>query len=94
MNDYTFNLRDHSNKDYGIMETKAKSCKHAFVKVSHWVRKMFPEEKIIVSFRGFESEFDSFVRRHRDECYDEDGDFDWGEYQHLCDIADYWDMDA
>lgn len=28
------------------------------------------------------------------ECTDENGRFDWDEYQHLCDIADYWDMDA
>lgn len=29
-----------------------------------------------------------------DECWDEDTkDFDWNEYQYLCDIAEYWDMD-
>lgn len=39
------------------------------------------------------TEFDSFVRSHRDECYDEDGNFDWDEYQYLCDLAEYWDMD-
>lgn len=28
------------------------------------------------------------------ECTDfETGDFDWDEYQYLCDIADYWDCD-
>lgn len=42
---------------------------------------------------GSESEFNSFVRQHRDECYDEDGNFDWDEYQYLCDIAAYWEMD-
>ena len=27
-------------------------------------------------------------------CTDvETGDFDWDEYQYLCDIADYWDCD-
>jgi len=27
-------------------------------------------------------------------CYDEDTrEFDWDEYQRLCDIADYWDCE-
>lgn len=27
-------------------------------------------------------------------CYDEeDNSFDWDEYQHLCDIAEYWDCE-
>ena len=28
------------------------------------------------------------------ECYDEEtGDFDWEEYQYLCDIAEYWECE-
>lgn len=28
------------------------------------------------------------------ECWDEEtSEFDWEEYQYLCDIADYWDCD-
>lgn len=28
------------------------------------------------------------------ECWDEDNqEFDWDEYQHLCDIADYWECE-
>ena len=28
------------------------------------------------------------------ECWDEDSqEFDWDQYQQLCDIADYWDCD-
>lgn len=28
------------------------------------------------------------------ECWDEDvKEFDWEEYQELCDIADYWDCE-
>ena len=28
------------------------------------------------------------------ECWDEDErEFDWDLYQHLCDIAEYWGMD-
>lgn len=49
--------------------------------------------EVTVIRAGSESEFDSFVRQHRDECYDEDGNFDWDEYQYLCDLADYWEMD-
>lgn len=49
--------------------------------------------EVTVIRAGSESEFDSFVRQHLDECYDEDGEFDWEKYQQLCDIADYWDMD-
>lgn len=39
------------------------------------------------------TEFDCFVRAHKDECYDEDGNFDWEAYQYLCDLAAYWEMD-
>lgn len=29
-----------------------------------------------------------------DECYDtETGEFDWYEYQYLCDCADYWESE-
>lgn len=28
------------------------------------------------------------------QCTNEEtGEFDWDEYQHLCDIAEYWNMD-
>ena len=28
------------------------------------------------------------------ECWDEDNkEFDWDEYQHLCDCADYWECE-
>lgn len=27
------------------------------------------------------------------ESYNEDGSFDWEQYQYFCDIADYWDCD-
>lgn len=28
------------------------------------------------------------------ECWDEENkEFDWDEYQHLCDCADYWDCE-
>lgn len=28
------------------------------------------------------------------ECWNEEtGEFDWEQYQRLCDIADYWDCD-
>lgn len=28
------------------------------------------------------------------ECWDEETkEFDWDEYQHLCDIAEYWDSE-
>lgn len=40
-----------------------------------------------------ESEFEDFVQKHKAECYDEDGEFNWDKYQYLCDIAEYWEMD-
>lgn len=39
------------------------------------------------------TEYDSFIKQHIDECYDEDGEFDWDAYQYLCDLAEYWHMD-
>lgn len=34
------------------------------------------------------------VEQNLSECWnDECGEFDWDEYQYLCDVADYWDMD-
>lgn len=34
------------------------------------------------------------VEQNIDECWDEEREeFDWDEYQYLCDIADYWDTD-
>lgn len=34
------------------------------------------------------------AEQNAQECYNDDTkEFDWNEYQHLCDIADYWDTD-
>ena len=32
------------------------------------------------------------VKQNIDECF-HTGEFDWDNYQELCDIADYWDCD-
>jgi hypothetical protein len=43
--------------------------------------------------------YDPFETMTRSECdallcYDEETkEFDWDEYQHLCDIADYWNCE-
>lgn len=43
------------------------------------------------------SEAGGYVRQHIGECWHDDGtghmEFDWDEYQALCDQADYWDME-
>ena len=33
------------------------------------------------------------VEQNIEECYSDDGEFDWDKYQYLCDIAEYWDTD-
>ena len=98
---YNFDLYDANTHEYlGRFEIQAHSCKSGFKKVFGFVTKAFPGVLTRVEFlprrplKGSGSEFDSFVRQHRDECYDEDGEFDWDAYQNLCDIADYWDMEG
>lgn len=50
-------------------------------------------ENLCTEGMKMKTEFDSFVKSHMDECFDDDGKFDWDEYQYLCDIAEYWEMD-
>ena len=34
------------------------------------------------------------TKQNVDECWNENTkEFDWDEYQHLCDCADYWDCE-
>ena len=55
---------------------------------------------ILSSGRGIEEVFfmsnytNERVDQSISECWDEElEEFDWDEYQHLCDIADYWDFE-
>ena len=34
-----------------------------------------------------------YIKQHVNECYDEDGEFDWEEYQRLCDEAAWFEDD-
>jgi hypothetical protein len=53
------------------------------------------EQRNAVRNRDF-SEAGGYIRQHIGECWKEDEDgrreFDWDEYQAMCDQADYWDM--
>ena len=53
--------------------------------------KYMNEEELNVSVGDY---VESRTEQNTRECYNEKThEFDWEEYQHLCDCADYWDCE-